>query len=372
MTQGSDPTVSSKFIIMRTKAILLFVLFAQLPFSWCIGKNKNLLLDVKEIDYLGKSRTTLVGKQLDWEVMGADDMIIQDSLLMFITSDVKGQLKVFNLNTQKQVGSFCLKGRAGNEFLQVIDLSRQTYVKDADIYYPLVDPYNNELKEVNVSESIRRQSTVVTSVSESRFPDTFVLLDNDINKRFVCSYYVEPDVMDIKSIPVTHYVKKGDNVDVIKVYGGKMKLEDKHSAITPYAGNLYKHPDRNLVVKVHAGMDYLFFFDFDRNKNFAVHQKGAVSFDDILPQNKDGKITFSDVALAKDCIFILYFDTPENRNLAKTDERRKPELLVFDWDGNFLWSAKFDKRINRIAYDEKNHILYGMDSSIEELYSFNL
>lgn len=359
-------------MIMRTKAILLFVLFAQLPFSWCIGKNKNLLLDVKEIDYLGKSRTTLVGKQLDWEVMGADDMIIQDSLLMFITSDVKGQLKVFNLNTQKQVGSFCLKGRAGNEFLQVIDLSRQTYVKDADIYYPLVDPYNNELKEVNVSESIRRQSTVVTSVSESRFPDTFVLLDNDINKRFVCSYYVEPDVMDIKSTPVTHYVKKGDNVDVIKVYGGKMKLEDKHSAITPYAGNLYKHPDRNLVVKVHAGMDYLFFFDFDRNKNFAVHQKGAVSFDDILPHNKDGKITFSDVALAKDCIFILYFDTPENRNLAKTDERRKPELLVFDWDGNFLWSAKFDKRINRIAYDEKNHILYGMDSIIEELYSFNL
>lgn len=357
---------------MRMKPFLLFVLFAQLPFSWSMGKSKNLLLDVKEVDYLGKSRTTLVGKQLDWEVLGADDMIIQDSLLMFVTSDVNAQLKVFNLNTQKQVGGFCLKGRARNEFLQVVDLSRQTYVKDGDIYYPLVDPENNELKEVNVSESIRRQSTVVTSVSECRFPDTFVLLDNDINKRFVCSYYINTDVMDIKSIPVTHYIKTGDNVDVINVYGGKMKLEDKHSAITPYAGNLYKHPDRNLVVKVHAGMDYLFFFDFDRNKNFAVHQKGAVSFDDILPQNKDGKITFSDVALAKDCIFILYFDTPENRNLAKTDERRKPELLVFDWDGNFLWSAKFEKYINRIAYDEKNRILYGVNSILEELYSFSL
>ena len=355
---------------MRMKPFLLFVLFAQLPFSCCMSKNKNLLLDVKEVDYLGKSRTTLAGNQLDWEVLGADDIIIQDSLLMFVTSDVKGQLKVFNLNTQKQVGSFCLKGRAGNEFLQVIDLSRQTYVKDGDIYYPLMDPYNDELKEVNVSESIRRQSTVVTSVSECRFPDTFVLLDNDINKRFVCSYYVEPDVMDIKSIPVTHYVKTGDNVQVINVYGGKMKLEDKHSAIAPYAGNLYKHPERNMVVKTHAGMDYLFFFDFDRNKNFAVHQKGSVSFDDILPE--DERITFSDVAVTRDCIFILYFDTPENRKLTKIDERRKPELLVFDWDGNFLWSAKFPNYINRIAYDEKNCILYGMDSVLEELYSFNL
>lgn len=355
---------------MRMKPFLLFVLFSQLPLSWCMGKNKNLLLDVKEIDYLGKSCTTLVGNQLDWEVLGASDMIIQDSLLMFITSDVKGQLKVFNLNTQKQVGGFCLKGRARNEFLQVMDQSRQTYVKDGDIYYPLMDPYNNELKEVNVSESIRRQSTIVASVSECRFPDTFVLLDNDINKRFVCSYYVEPDVMDIKSIPVTHYVKTGDNVQVINVYGGKMKLEDKHSAIEPYAGNLYKHPDRNLVVKVHGGMDYLFFFDFDRNKNFAVHQKGAVSFDDILP--KDERITFSDVALARDCILILYFDTPENRNRTTSDERLNPELLVFDWDGNFLWSAKFAKSINRIAYDEKNRILYGMDSTLEELYSFSL
>lgn len=355
---------------MRMKPFLLFVLFAQLPFSCCMSKNKNLLLDVKEVDYLGKSRTTLAGNQLDWEVLGADDMIIQDSLLMFVTSDVKGQLKVFNLNTQKQVGSLCLKGRARNEFLQVVDLSKQTYVKDGDIYYPLMDPYNNELKEVNVSESIRRQSTVVTSVSECRFPDTFVLLDNDINKRFVCSYYINTDIMDIKSIPVTHYIKTGDNVEVVNVYGGKMKLEDNHSAMTPYAGNLYKHPDRNLVVKVHAGMDYLFFFDFDRNKNFAVHQKGAVSFDDILPQ--DVRTTFSDVAVTRDCIFILYFDTPENKNLAKTDERRKPELLVFDWDGNFLWSAKFEKYINRIAYDEKNRILYGINSILDEMYFFNL
>lgn len=355
---------------MRMKPFLLFVLFAQLPFSCCMSKNKNLLLDVKEVDYLGKSRTTLAGNQLDWEVLGADDMIIQDSLLMFVTSDVKGQLKVFNLNKQKQVGSLCLKGRARNEFLQVVDLSKQTYVKDGDIYYPLMDPYNNELKEVNVSESIRRQSTVVTNVSECRFPDTFVLLDNDINKRFVCSYYINTDVMDIKSIPVTHYIKTGDNVEVVNVYGGKMKLEDNHSAMTPYAGNLYKHPDRNLVIKVHAGMDYLFFFDFDRNKNFAVHQKGAVSFDDILPQ--DVRTTFSDVAVTRDCIFILYFDTPENRNLAKTDERRKPELLVFDWDGNFLWSAKFEKYINRIAYDEKNRILYGINSILDEMYFFNL
>ena len=49
-----------------------------------------------------------------------------------------------------------------------------------------------------------------------------------------------------------------------------------------------------------------------------------------------------------------------------------PELLFFDWDGNFLKSVMMDMYVGDIVYDEKAQILYGIDHSNECIIGFDL
>ena len=49
-----------------------------------------------------------------------------------------------------------------------------------------------------------------------------------------------------------------------------------------------------------------------------------------------------------------------------------PELLFFDYDGNFLNSVKLDTHVSRMTYDERKHILYTMDFGTETIYRYDL
>ena len=48
-----------------------------------------------------------------------------------------------------------------------------------------------------------------------------------------------------------------------------------------------------------------------------------------------------------------------------------PELLVFDWDGNYITGFKMDMRLRMIEYDEIHSVLYGLNND-EELYAYDM
>lgn len=52
-----------------------------------------------------------------------------------------------------------------------------------------------------------------------------------------------------------------------------------------------------------------------------------------------------------------------------------PEILVFDWDGNFVNRLKLDRPIITFAVSERNKELYAvsfLDEDINKLYRFKL
>ena len=355
---------------MRISFSFFFLLSLFISISSCIRRSDALALDVKEVDYLNKSDMILVGNQLDWNIEGSYEMAIMDSLLMFVGTDVQGMLKVFSLNSQKQVGNFCLKGRAKNEFIEAASLTEQTYTDHGNIYYPIVNFPNNELKVINISESIKKHATVVTSVTECTSLGEFVLLDNDASKTFECRLVQNPVELKKREVPASYWVCNEDKQKRVRVFNRKMRIDDEHDIYIPYTGQLSKHPDRNLVVEVHSGIDYIFFFDFDAKKNFAIHQQGTISFNDLLTHKSVEPHMFSDVAVAKDYFFVLYWNGDYSNGFERKE--RKPELFVFDWDGNFLSGAKLDQRVMSIEYDENNKTLYGINRTTESLYKFDV
>lgn len=48
-----------------------------------------------------------------------------------------------------------------------------------------------------------------------------------------------------------------------------------------------------------------------------------------------------------------------------------PELLVFDWDGNYIGGFKMDRNLHFIEYDEIHNVLYGINID-EELYAYDM
>lgn len=354
----------------------LFLIAICIVLYSCSGKS-HFAIDTKEIDFVNKTDMYLEGNYTGIEAFGINRMLVKDTFLICITNDPSGMVKVYSTETLKPIISLCMQGRAKNEFSKsVYDVNGQAYYKNNDLILPLHDDMNYQLKEVNISKSIREGSTQVESVSKSNtiIEADFVLLDNDINNRFEHIDALRDEVDDTKLYPAQFRIIDADyNIkDKIIVHPSLMDSEDGKSQESMYWGSLYKHPNKNLVLFSYDYMNYLLFFNMDTHKYYAIHQEGSMTFDDVAPiVPEDGSIyCFSFGAVSKDYIFIRY---KAGDYAINSPDKESPlsELLVFDWDGNYLGGAKFKIPLVKIAYNEKDSVLYGSDYN-EKILSFDL
>lgn len=358
------------------------IIFRSLFIAICIviyscSDKSHFAIDTKEVNFVNKTDIYLDGNYTGLEIFGIKRMLVKDTFLICITNDPSGMVKVYSTETLKPIISLCLQGRARNEFSRnVFDLNGQAYYKNNDLILPLHDDMNYQLKEVNISESIRKSSTQVVSVSKSNtiMEADFVLLDNDINNRFEHIDALRDDVDRSKLYPAQFRIIDADYKvqDKINVHPYLMDSEDGKSQESMYWGSLYKHPDKNLVLFSYDYMNYLLFFNIDTHEYYAIHQTGSMTFDDVAPViPEDGSIfCFSFGTVSKNYIFMRY---KAGKYAINSPDKERPlsELLVFDWYGNYLGGAKFKMPLVQIAYNEKDTVLYGVDYN-EKIFSFDL
>lgn len=366
----------------------LFSIVVVLMFFSCANREKHLLLDVRDIDYRNKTDFVLEGKVTGIEAIGMEDIIFCDSFLLVATSDPDGMIKVFNPTSFEEVARLCKKGRARNEFISMSVLYNRQYVKDGKTMIPVV---NNGymLEELDFTSSMQQNSAVTTpakwttiDVFQKFFmqldtaaasmagdapqidPGSIALIDNDMNTVFYYNSWHAPSfsILDMKNM------KKSD----LDVYSGIMDIEhngDLYYSI--YSGATFKHPKRNLFIHVLRGLDYIYYFDLDNNKNFALHQKGTTTFEDKLTfaEFKEMRRAFTNGLCTDDFFVAIYMGGDYFAESPK--ESSTPELLLFDYEGNYLCGAKVKNHINSIAYDPRTKTLYGADCSEEKIYAYD-
>ncbi|MBQ9386426.1 MAG: hypothetical protein IJU24_06070 [Bacteroidaceae bacterium] len=336
----------------------------------CSGKKGEYLsLPVKEVDYLGKCGPALSGTPVSWSPLGCDDFVIKDSLCMIVTSDPDGMLKVVSLNSNSLIGNFCTKGRAGNEFDRMVDIMNQPYVKDGDILYPLMNFPDMEVKAVNVSESLRKRSTVIDGIIEFE-GNKCSLLDNDKNRQFQIQDVNFPEGLENigDKVPLRYVLVENGVENEINVFPKRMRGADDGLMFAPYGGAIYKHPARNIVVQLMSGINQIIFFDFEKNRHFAIHQKATPSFEDEYPGLGRDEMFFTDAALSDDYLFALYWH--EGNEWGTNNPDNRPEILAFDWNGNFLGGCRLAERIACIEYDATRNVIYGLSRSTETIYTY--
>lgn len=357
---------------MKSKLGILFIFI----FLMSCNNKSHYAFDVKEIDFVNKTGEVIDGIDTQIDIMGGDDILICDSLLLILTRDPMGQLKVFSLSDYKLLVNLCIEGRARNEFFHPSFLSDQWFFnKDGDIILPIID--NTQIqKEINLSQSIKEHKTVVQpNVSDclSIMDGNFVLIDNDRNKKFQC-FRAHEDEVELGKYCVPEYkiTESDEVVREIKVFPTLMKFVNEENSRGMYFGSLRKHPSKNIIIQPFQYMDYILRFDLDNNDFYAIHQIGSLSFDDIIPK-KDGPslFNFTSICYTPDYLFLLYHAGEYSQSFPDYDDSF-PEVYVFDWDCNYLGGIKLGQEVHDIAYDEKNRKLIGLQRSKDIIYSFDL
>ena len=332
----------------------------------CNNKSKILIED-REVDFLNKTGDVIEGKLVKSDILGFDNIIIFDTLFMVTTWNPEGQLQVFSLNSLEHLGSFCKQGRARNEMLDASAVTEQAYYKNGHLILVMFDSPNT-LKEVDITASLQSGNTEIISSQEclSTHDGELILLGNEYEYRYE---YVRNifGINEVTGVPSRYTVYKDGEKRELNFFGTLMDSESSAKEL-PYMGSLNKNPQRNIVVQSFQRMDYLLFMDFDADKYFAVHQKGSITFNDTFVYNNSPRpLHFTDGASSSEYLMILY---RQGEYTQKTTDGY-PELLVFDWDGNYITGFKIDRTTYMIEYDEINKVLYGINDD-ENLYAYDM
>ena len=358
---------------MRKSPLFLLAAFAIMLVS--CKKNSVLSIKTYDVDYLNKTADVYEGKNV-MEIMGADNIIVFDTLIMVETNNPDGQLEIYSSNTMRHLGTFCKRGRARNEFFNTSCATEQCYYRNGHIILAMFDVNSEDLqniiytlKEVDITESLLRGSTVVLNADDCMSNSETLVLGNDFGSRFQFELPLRYEQTD-RILPRYTVINNGDSVD-LKIFNKPMETMTQNKKL-PYSGNIMKHPSRNLVVQSFYRMDYLLYMDIDADNYFMVHQKGALTFDDTYVGNRDMYqiVRFTEAAASSE--YLMYLYRHGDYTLSTSHDEFYPELLVFDWDGNYITGFKINLSIHAIEYDEIHKVLYGLDRDNEILYAYDM
>lgn len=348
---------------------VLLSLFVALSLCSC-NRDTNIQVPVREVDYVDKT-VDAPKDSIVMEILGANRVFVRDSFLIATTNDVDGQLKVYSINSWNLLGSFCKKGRARNEMLQFDVIPEQTYYKD-DHLIILVQEQRSEFIEVDITESLKKGYTVIQKREEmpSLEDGQIIFLDQDLNKR-IESKYLDFDP-DSRKMPIRYFLVNNNKSKELKFFNSPMKTVENYDKRMPYSGGIFKHPSRNMVVKMFTGMDYLLFMDFDSTNYYAIHQQGSLTFEGVYDGEKEAFAPhFALSTTSNDFFMLTYFNGSYSVDAIKSDNGFLPEILVFDWTGNYLTGMKMKQLIKGMGYDELHKMLYVLDFE-DKLHAYDL
>lgn len=350
-------------MIIHSQHRVLLAIASFLVLSSC--NKTRYSFEVKELDFINSSDTILTGTKVDLDVLSMDEVIIADSLLIITSKDPNGYIKIFNKYTNDSLLFILKEGRARNEAHFPITSSKQVYYKGNDLIIPMWDS-NDRLMEVNITKSLRSGRTEIGSVQESASFTRVrsVILNSDISSTFD---YQKGGIDPI--VTPKYFIRNGKKQKEIKVFPSIVDFEEPDKQLGLYFGCPYLNKQENIVVQPLQYLNYILFFNLESLECFAIHQMDSKSFDDKLDMSYDYPMCFCDCVICDDFFILLHKRVSEEKGEKAVYDK---EIMLFDWNGSFLYSAILKEKVNSIGYDEERKLLYGLNRSKDIIYTYNI
>jgi hypothetical protein len=174
--------MKKNYLLSFAYLLLVGILFVN---NSCSDSEK-FVLSTKEVDYVDKTDSLLSGTKIEIDAFGMNRIFLKDSVFVILVDNQQNALKIFQYPSLKHIADICQRGRAKNEFIRPSNTTTQVYYYKEKLILPFVDE-DAHVKEVNITESMNRNSAVVQSVSEciDRSEGHFIICNEGINYRFI-------------------------------------------------------------------------------------------------------------------------------------------------------------------------------------------
>lgn len=288
----------------------------------------------------------------DSDLFGVTDIQVFDSILVLKCTKTSApqMLHAFSCRDGQYYGSFVANGRGAGEALSPL-MRGSAVSREGDILVDLFDLGQNSAYIWNLSESIARQRTVMSSSVKMK-----ELTMNLFRKE---DKYISFNPTHCSVSDSTQNV-----IDIIPMYPEVSGHSDKLSS----CAGLNKH--KNKLAMAMMMFPQVNFLDLDTKEKMTLAvTKDYRNWREVLgKENIDLNIYYLDCTQSDRSFFGLYINTGFQNWI---DEDYDSQIHVFDWDCNFKYEIIVEEKLKAISYSPSNNVLYAVDVK-DELYYYDL
>jgi len=336
---------------MKKNYILSFLLLLILNCEK--EKNENIAIFFNKTDtFFLNSESVFIRFNEDTQLNNVAEMIYIDSLLIIYDYNINYKMKVADLR-KKTIYNFGKKGRGPKELkspymkYSIDHASNKMYVSDLPDYcvYSI-----DSLRQGNMDMIFRFD---IKSDSISFFSSVFCsdyIIGGAIRKRFGL-----------------YNIKEGKSIL-------KYDFEKKQGALTSQA-NFYNHPFKNKVAYFQLFSEVMGILTINNN-DININEKVWWKNNDkeindnnrtFIEPSKDRRNCFINASVSNKYLYSLYSGKPLGSSIETLNESLSSDIIyVFDWEGNPIKKLKLDRKIQSLAIDNQDEILYATSLENDE------
>ena len=328
--------------------------------------------NIRYFDNNRKNVKNVTSKSVQLDGVYSGSIAAYDSLLIFWYPVSQGNFfTVFNVDTGKEIGSFCEKGQGPKEAISV-NCIFQIFKQENDIMTLLYAPNEGKLFFWNISQSVEKGRTVY---------DTIVSYKND---RIFSQFYQSEDILFankpsdyLKGEVSTPFYEKRTiyTNELIRNYPiyKKSSLRNRNTAeqlkFFFYSWDVIK-PDGSKIAQAMWHLPQINILDTHTGDIVGYRMKNSPNFSLLETDLKSMVVYYNTLHADNNYIYATYWgkDMWNDRMLPFINT-----IHVFDWNGKLLYELVTDRPFFRsIWLDQVRNRLYTIDVKTDEVYYLDL
>ena len=300
---------------------------------------------------------------------------VYDSLMFFLNPKLPDRFfNLFNLDTGKDLGTFCNKGRGPNEMVSVSPIY-QFFEEENELKTLLFAAPNKKMLKWNISKSIKQQTTVIDTIIDYSCTEdgacyNFIFLQNE-NTLFT---YVPSISLNEEEASLPFFQKRTLYSDQVlrdyPIYRKSIKNGD--ASIMPevffYSNNTIK-PDGFKIAQLMTNLHQLNILDTETGEVIGYRMEGSPDFS--VFETKKKKINSTYVRAQADDQYI-YASFWGKESWDRYEIPLINTIHVFDWNGRWLYELKTDLPIHEMWLDKIRNRLYTTNMNVDDVFYLDL
>lgn len=326
----------------------------------------------RDVKLKTNENNVIVGKVLNLEsegVLSTINIHIIDSLIIIQELGNTYNFTVYNKNTLKLIGKFGRQGRGPAEYLYPI-MMKQKIVKKDSAYLIIFDLNRHRIDYINILGAVNKENYYPKSIKFQ-------------NQKLAQFYPMDVAVITVDSFLIGNSIRNPEGrFFCYDIYNSKLVWEPFYPIpkIMPHEGLLLRDLYMCDLALRPTGKDIasasLYFERIDLlDKKGKLVRSIVFENQDKEPvfsttSKKQGHQYFTSISVNQDYIYAVNKDRDiNNREIIDT-----VSLIKATWDDKGIPPEifKLTPKVNKIAVDDNNQVLYGIKTTSSELYIFDL